>query len=181
MSSQFTLYVAHDRTRPHRHDVGSVLCLKTVRNLPRGVVTIVECTGAHAARPPSFVRGTPTLVDDTTGQTTTGHDAVHRLHLAALFYAEQHGVERGRREGAHKCSGGGQVVSARASALATVEEEVEDSSLWTSQIQEEDPADDISDRKLTSDDFARAIADRRPVPSQGTTGQPPPPPPPLRD
>lgn len=193
----FTLYVAPNKRRPTQHDVGSVLCMKTLQNVPEGIVRILNCATLSAR--PAFLRGTPTLVDDETNEVYTGHNALHRLQLLSLYHAEQYGKSQAKEEEGDRrrgAGGGGHMrrqggpppppPSSSSSKPADLEEEDGQSAMWSSTIDdadlEEDAGESLSgDRKLTSDDLSRALTDRPPPMQQQPTTAPPPPPPPLND
>ena len=82
------LYVARNKRSPSQHDVGSVICLNTVREIPPNHVTVVDCS--VMLRRPTYLRGTPTLIDDESGEAWTGHNAIQRLQRLALFHAQEH-------------------------------------------------------------------------------------------
>ena len=90
----FTLYIATDRRNPRRYDLGSVLCLKTIQNVPRDQVLTVDCDAIQSR--PMFLKGTPTLVDESTHEIYTGHNALDRLQILSLYHAEQFGASQTR-------------------------------------------------------------------------------------
>ena len=195
----FTLYVAPNKRRPTQHDVGSVLCMKTLQNVPAGEVKVINCATLSAR--PSFLRGTPTLVDTETNEVYTGHHALHRLQLLSLYHAEQYGKAQASQSNERHRSGRGGGGGGRApipsppSRAAAVHDDDDDddsgygggiSNMWSSTIDDAEVEEDTEqvmsgDRKLTSDDLSRAISDRQPLPQQQPTTAPPPPPPPLND
>ena len=189
LSNMFTLYVAPNKKRPTQHDVGSVLCMKTLQNIPDGVVQVLNC--ATLSTRPSFLRGTPTLVDDGTNEVYTGHHALHRLQLLSLYHAEQYGkaqVSEDRRRG--DAGGGRHGAVPPPPSRPTAAERDDDgggdiSNMWESiiddaNLDEEEEQTLSDDRKLTSDDLSRALSDRSTPMPQPTTA-PPPPPPPVKD
>lgn len=176
----FTLYVAPNKRRPTQHDVGSVLCMKTLQHVPNGIVRVLNCETLSAR--PSFLRGTPTLVDDETSEIFTGHHALHRLQLLSLYHAEQYGKSQG--EG-RRPSRGAPAPPPVVAPPRDDEGEPSSSDMWSSTIDDADLEEDVGqtlsgDRKLTSDDLARVMSDRSPQHPPPTTA-PPPPPPPLND
>lgn len=82
------LYVARDRKRPERHDLGSILCLQVVGLLPHDVVQVQECTPSNMNLP-SWLIGTPTLVVDDDG-VLLGHQALTYLQELAVKLASTH-------------------------------------------------------------------------------------------
>lgn len=178
----FTLYVAQSKRRPSQHDVGSVLCLRTMQNVPEGIVQVVRCeTLGHR---PKFLRGTPTLVDQETQEVYTGHHAVHRMHLLSLFHAERYGRMQSGKEPRPEQPGplsARRTVAEDQEAAAPSRASSDDAmDLWKTAIVEEGVEDDepsIGERKLTSDDLARVAADRGANAPRLTTAPPPPPPP----
>ena len=189
LSNMFTLYVAPNKKRPTQHDVGSVLCMKTLQNIPDGVVQVLNC--ATLSTRPSFLRGTPTLVDDGTNEVYTGHHALHRLQLLSLYHAEQYGkaqasADRRRDGGGGRRGGPMPPPPSRPTASERDDDGGDISNMWESTIDEADLEEEAEqtlsgDRKLTSDDLSRALSDRTPMPQQKPTTAPPPPPPPLND
>ena len=191
----FTLYVAPNKRRPTQHDVGSVLCMKTLQNVPTGEVKVINC--ATLSTRPLFLRGTPTLVDTETSEVYTGHHALNRLQLLSLYHAEQYGKaqasqsDKGRRH--DRGNGDGRVPMPPPSRTVNTHDndneggDGEISNMWSSTIDDAEIEEDTEqvmsgDRKLTSDDLSRALSDRQPLPQQQpTTAPPPPPPPPLSD
>lgn len=190
----FTLYVAPNKRRPTQHDVGSVLCMKTLQNVPTGEVKVINC--ATLSERPSFLRGTPTLVDTETNEVYTGHHALHRLQLLSLYHAEQYGKAQasesneGRRRGRGGGDGRVSIPSPPSRTTTNTHDDDDDggeiSNMWSSTIDDAELEEDTEqmmsgDRKLTSDDLSRALSDRQPPPQQQPTTAPPPPPPPLND
>lgn len=169
----FTLYIAKDKRNHRRHDLGSVLCLKTLQHIPRGEVKTVDCDDLTSR--PSFLSGTPTLVDESTGEMYTGHNALDRLQMLSLYHAEQYGASQTNNEP--------EKPKKRENPVERNVETAETDDLWESTIdatsQEDEP---VGERKLTSDDLARVVSERQTsVQSIGTKNPPPPPLKPLDD
>lgn len=189
----FTLYVARDRRHPARNDVGSVLCLQSMRDVPDGHVTVIACERMRTR--PSFLRGTPTMVDDDTGEVFAGHAAVRRMHLLALYHAEQHGVERGRADvrgasghaGGHGANGnsanGAHGANGNGANGNGADDATDDATahLWSSQIVEDEDVEPIGERKLTSEDLGRIVSARGGPRTPPPSSAPPPPPPSRSD
>ena len=190
----FTLYVAPNKRRPTQHDVGSVLCMKTLQNVPTGEVKVINCATLSAR--PSFLRGTPTLVDTETNEVYTGHHALNRLQLLSLYHAEQYGKAQASQPNEEHRRGrgneGGRVSMPPPSRAVNTHDDGNEggdgeiSNMWSSTIDDAEIEEDTEqvmsgDRKLTSDDLSRALSDRQPLPQQQPTTAPPPPPPPLSD
>jgi len=179
-AASYVLYVARDRRRPSRHDVGSVLCMDLLRHLPPDVVHLVEAT---AQTRPSWLEGTPTLRDDETGEVWTGHQAVRRLQVASIHYARQEAEAEARASRAASSSsrqqrdapprrfpppGAGTPGGGKDRPPSPPPPEEEEGSgvdsLWQSQLpdgdlDEDDPAVGADgERKLTADDLNRALA-----------------------
>ena len=191
----FTLYVARDRRRPRQLCPGSTLCTEILHDVPEDAVEIVDCDDARAPRP-AWVRGTPTLHASEEQRTWTGHDAILRLYALALHHAHAHAQAQTQAQQRPARPNGmqqrlppsAQPVSARASAppSAPDEDALPPDEMWESQIPEGVAEEPRADRKMTSDDLARAISSRLlPTNANGDTPQtlnaPPPPPPQLTD
>lgn len=86
----YELWVNHDRSRPSRHDVGSVLCLGLLERCSRLQVEVR--TVGHAPRP-AWLTGTPTLWCQETDRIWTGHATYEVLLDRALEEAELRGRE----------------------------------------------------------------------------------------
>lgn len=181
----FTLYVARDKRNPRRHDIGSVLCMKTLNNIPNDEVTTIDCS--DIASRPNFIRGTPTLVDRETNEIYTGHSALDRLQLLSLYHAEQHGISQAsqpKKTDAHIRTGIQQVPALRE------EEEGKRDHLWETNLTEDMEGEEggqkspaMGERKLTSDDLARIVGERQTQMQQGAAPKisPPPPSAPMND
>lgn len=180
----FTLYVARDKHRPAQHDPGSVLGLQMLRDVPDGLVAVVEC-GARTAPPPD-VRGTPTLRDDAGRDAWTGHHAILRLHQLAMFYAQTHGRDDATKHNKSTPRGGAMrapappVVSAHVALVPPDDGDDGDDgrqeSMWESTpVDEEEDANE--GRKLTSEDLSRAIQQRasthKQMPTSSSSSSPP--------
>ena len=153
-----TLYVARDRRNRRRHDVGSVLCLRVVQEYLDDV-SVVDCDAS--TRVPAYVRGTPTVVDEATGDMFTGHNAVQHLHSMAVASAAATVAGKGK-------VGGGKAVSAAAATTATTaaattgggDDLLPDA--WQSSINDNDEHMDepLGGAKLKADDLARLVPPR---------------------
>lgn len=185
----FTLYIARSKRNPRQHDVGSVMCLNLLRDIPEEVVTVVDCT--EMRRRPSYLKGTPTLIDDESGDSWTGHNAIARLQRTAMFHAQEYGMHIGRTEAANASkppSTRRPPAAPSSSSAPRVQEESDipaDESLWESRIvegeEEAEPVDGIGGRKLTADDLSRMMPAQTDGTSQNRLQHPPPPLPPLND
>ena len=172
--SLFTLYVAHDKRRPERHDMGSVLCLSMLRFLPEGAVAVVDCTTAGAARP-SWLRGTPTLTERASHTVWTGHNAHDRLLAFTVQHAaaarnHKNTANSGSARRALQSPPGASAPQANDIAVGDADGDDGDgdcmtnAALWDNippDADDEDDGDGLGgNAKLTSDDL-RAAADRR--------------------
>lgn len=152
----FTLYVARDKRKPSRHDLGSVLCMQTLEYLPRDLVAVQTCTAASSSYP-AWLTGTPTLHAHHSGEVWRGHQAVSELQRMAFSQrapkATRHpppGPPQGPRGGGRPPEEG---------------PDAELEGLWEGGVAEEEEEEDSLPKKLTSDDLARAL-ESRPPPSK---------------
>ena len=181
----YTLYVAQDRKHPSRLDVGSVLCMQMIETLDVVQVQHVRKEGPH----PTWLVGTPTLFDDASGEIWRGHQAVTHLHDLALAKAASSVAASARNAGAPPRAAPPLQASAPASAPASAAAPAQDADpLWESVVPEggyDDDDDAQADgpeslsKKLTSDDFARAMQARTHTlprqPSESQNNKRPPP------
>ena len=163
----FRLYISNDKLMPSRKDVGSVLCLTVLEWITKGVVNVVSL--ADAGSVPVGITGTPTLVCVSSGDIFTGHQALARLQRLACETWYEQGVEQGRKNGTtsrRATTSAAQRTTATPPATAAAKDDPQDegalSELWESNCPEED--EDVVDEgngKLTQEDLARAIQQRR--------------------
>lgn len=165
------LYVARDRKTPTRHDLGSVLCLRVLDLLPPHLVDVQECT---ARSKPVGVVGTPTLLTPH-GESFRGHQALSKLQHLAVELAVQRG-ETKEAPTRRRPSALAPNVQLRTEPREPPPPEQEDrgdpgeeqptaevASLWETRIDDADQEEeesDMSSRKITSDDLARAMRAR---------------------
>lgn len=171
----FTLFVASDRRRRDLLCPGSALCTEFLADVPKNTVEVVDC-GVRGFVRPAWLTGTPTLLDNEEHKRWTGHAAVQRLYRLALHHAS------GASTRAPVSGASGPSSSASARRVVAEEEEDEgDPSIWESNVVEEEE-EERTDRKMTSDDMARALQAVRPMQQASPdVGKAPPPPPVLRD
>lgn len=189
------LYVARDRRRPDRHDVGSVLCMQLLERLPREAVHVVDATHLHPR--PSWLIGTPTLVADAGGDLWRGHQALTKLQSLAFAEAEGRRGSVAESVSHHDDSGRSSKPpdhSPYHEAKDDDDHDEEDDWIQASDpVPEEEDENDTFTRKLTSDDLSRALAARGGTSGmagggggggrggEGASGPGPPPPTPLKD
>lgn len=171
----WTLYVAVDKRRPTRHDVGSVVCLDTLRH---GVGVNVTTEVVTRADRPRWLRGTPTLHDAETNRAWCGYEAVAQLQAMALAHARTPPppVKRADTAKPRAPTNPGPARPAlqlrdrdrndtreiEESAPEDSAESEELSARWASQIVDDDDAENVADErlgsgKLSGDDFSRAV------------------------
>lgn len=174
------LYVARDKRRPERHDLGSALCLRVLDLLPQDTVRVHDCDTMRGAKPPWLV-GTPTLA--------TGDAEVLRGH-EALLYLQRVSVDVSAQTSSKKPSSrppssrpppraavpdtgsspeGPSAPMAPASDDADVNE-----TLWETRIDEKDAEESTEDalggKKITGDDLARMAQMRAEQQRRGGVG-----------
>lgn len=180
------LYVARDKRRHDRHDLGSVLCLRVLDLMPAASVEVQDADALHAR--PLWLTGTPTLVLDG-GDVLRGYEALTHLQRLAVELARTPPLSSTRGDAPQATarrpppplqSQQQPPPSPTEAAVAAIEEDA----LWGSQVVAEDD-DGAQDHKLTGDDLSRAIQarqqERAAQASGGHGGAPPPPPPPMSD
>ena len=195
------LYVAQDKKRPGRHDLGSVLCMRLLELLPTGVVEVRAVEQERAK--PAWLRGTPSLLDEN-GDVHTGHAALWELQRATVEHAERRGAASATKKSSAGCGG----MSARRveprlqmredtrprapqrnEESPTMDESamedddgagVMDRALWETKVVEDDG--DVDDgRKITSDEIQRMTQARNAALRASDASRAPPPPPPMTD
>ena len=163
------LYVARDKRRPDRHDLGSVLCLRVLDLMPAGAVEVHDADALRAR--PLWLTGTPTLVLDG-GDVLGGYEALTHLQRLAVDLA------RSSSRPAKRAPQQQAPPPPMAAAVAAVEEDA----LWgSSSVVEDDDDGATQDRKLTGDDLARAMRAREEARAPPAGGSAPPPLPPMSD
>lgn len=187
----FTLYVSQDKTGRQRYDVGSILCLNLVKHVgDSATISIQECSRRMPSRPDWLV-GTPTLVNEKSGEVLRGTEAITFLQHMALQEAEQRGMDYSQKRSSDAKTKRGTMskpgVQLRPEEPRTtnagdddVMEQTADGvgGLWESTIDEDDENDPQPDeKKLGADDLARAAQSRRPSPQTGAENSAPPLPP----
>lgn len=173
------LYIARDKRHEDRYDVGSVLCLSLVRQLPA-----VQVEEVNRRTAPRWLTGTPTLEVD--GEVLRGHAALAHLQHAALAQAyargeAAHAAATPQRPSARRALApmpppmkmsapttqtpdATPTTDAVADATPDAADGVFAESMWASHIDEAvEEEEDESTRKLTSDDLARALNSRQGV------------------
>jgi len=175
-----------------QHDLGSVLCLNVLRLLPDNHVEVIECESLRSR--PTWLVGTPTLIDEDNGEKWEGHNALTRLQTMSVHIAHEQ-AKPNKKEGSrprHPPSSNSArqpppITSARLSSPPPAEEENEENEeneneevgqMWESTIDENDTeeASTIGGNKLTSDDLSSAMSSRQ-MQSQHTVNSKPPLPP----
>lgn len=160
----FTLYVARDKRKASRHDLGSVLCMQTLEFLPQDLVVVQTCTAASSSSYPAWLTGTPTLHAHHSGDVWRGHQALSELQRLAFSRSAPRNASGPPN---HTAPSDGHVPSrGRPPHDPHVETDAELEGLWQGGVGEEaDEAEDSLPKKLTSDDLARAL-ESRPQPSK---------------
>lgn len=144
------LYVARDRRRPERHDLGSLLCVHALRLLPPDTVQVTEVTSLSQAHHPAWLTGTPTLVVDEQQQVLRGHQALQYLQdLAVSLPKSSAPPSRAPPSRAPP------PTPAPPPRPAPPTEEDDPWSVAPVEAQDED-----ADRKVTSDDLMRVMRER---------------------
>jgi len=185
------LYIAKKKGNMGQHDLGSVLCLNVLRLLPDNHVEVIECESLRSR--PTWLVGTPTLIDEDNGEKWEGHNALTRLQTMSVHIAHEQ-AKPNKKEGSrpqHPPSSNfarqlPPITSARLSSPPPAEEENEENEneneevgqMWESTIDENDTeeASTIGGNKLTSDDLSSAMSSRQ-MQSQHTVNSKPPLPP----
>ena len=173
------LYVARDKRRPQRHDLGSVLCLRVLDLLPRGTVQVHECRRGERRAP--WLAGTPTLALEG-GEVLRGHQALEHLQRLAVHLAAERGGGGGgsAKRAAPAPAGPADGLVARAAAPPPADEPGD--GLWECTVEEAEDDEDTP-RKITQEDMAQLMRGREA--GGGGGGMPPggerPAPEPMRD
>ena len=177
----FVLYVARDHKQVHRNDLGSILCMQVLSLIPENVVRVQNCD--MIAEKPTWLTGTPTLLDDMSGDVWRGNQALFRLQQLSVSLAKQSSVqERPKKSISHQ-----QASLATRTFQVPKQEEVEQQdnssdSLWTTQISNDVEDELVGNGKLTSDDLARITSERtQPQQIQQSQGSLPRPPSQMKD
>jgi len=165
MSEQgLVLYVAKDKYDTNRYDLGSVLCMELVEQLPADSVRVVE--HVHGTQHAAWLKGTPTLVDGNSN-IYTGHQAYTYLKSAALSHAVEITPKNKpsvvERRDPQPTEGGAEGGA--------------DDASWTIPAVENEPEDERFDAKISSDDFAihtQRMAENFIPPRAGSDPPPPP-------
>lgn len=183
------LYIAKDKKVPHRLHAGSVLCVNLANEVSKDTpLKIIECSLGNK---PAWLVGTPTLYDETSGDTYTGSEAVTMLQGLALSSAEKRGAasvaesstRTSRRASTSMIPPGVQLREETQSGMDMTEDtttktpEVADE-LWESHIgneneNEDEGANDSFDKKMSSDDLSRALQNRQRTNTQVSNDRPP--------
>jgi hypothetical protein len=196
----FTLYVSRDKQSKQRLDVGSILCVNLIENLPNYVINVVKCNARMTSKP-KWLIGTPTLYNDETDDVLRGNEAVLFLQRLALQEAVGRGMKHTKNKSSNNTTGRSHLmtpgVHLRPEQSHKLNEESHEeghgedvdhqneesntgnNSLWESRIEEVDEEGSVETAKLNEDDLHRALQNRRPPSAQATENAPPLPP--LRD
>lgn len=162
-----TLYVARDKKKPQQHDLGSVLCLRMLDLIPHDAVDVQDCDGMRSK--PQWLTGTPTLTD-AQGQVYRGHQALSKLQHLAVDLARPPPEEKRRpAQRPQRLASAVQLREEPHAAPSAPPDEAppdeappdqEVASLWDTRIDETEQEDELSTRKVTTEDLARAVRDR---------------------
>lgn len=145
------LYVARDRRRPERHDLGSLLCVHALRLLPPDTVQVTEVTSLSQAHHPAWLTGTPTLVVDQQ-QVLRGHQALQYLQDLAVSLPKQKSSAPPPSRAAPSS------VTPPTGASGPAAPPAEDDDPWS--VAPVEAQDEDADRKVTSDDLMRLMRER---------------------
>ena len=85
----WTLFVGRDHADESRHDIGSTLSLSMLNRMARPSVTVEMASDIPPRDRPFWLRGTPTLVNDSTGERHTGFAAFDVIVDMAMEEARQ--------------------------------------------------------------------------------------------
>jgi hypothetical protein len=140
----FTLYVARDKMKADRHDIGSILCLQVLELMPSRDVKVVDVSNIRS--PPIWLTGTPTLVHENSDEVWRGNQALSRMQSML--------IER-----------------PPATQKKTISEEPEQD--WAVPEQEDDD-ESMFTKKLTSEDLAAATKKRSSSMPPVSSAPPPP-------
>ena len=179
----YDLYVARDKKMPQRMHIGSIAATHLVKHLPPDHVNVVS---VHDLSPmPTWLQGTPTLVQNDTANIWTGFEAYNELLQLTLAQTQRRSTGQARTASASGTVGREQTakvqqhtgvrtapmlkpqvqLSSRPSRVATNETPDDDegaAQFWTEAPSL--PVDDdasYSDAKLSSDDLQRAVDSRK--------------------
>ena len=143
----YTLYVARDKTKEDRHDLGSILCLQVLELLHARDVKVVDVSNIRS--PPIWLTGTPTLVHEHRDEVWRGNQALSRMQSML-------------------------VEGPPAAQKKTISEEPEHD--WGVVVPEQEDEDDESmfTKKLTSEDLAAATKKRSSTIPPVSSAPPPP-------
>ena len=162
----YTLYVARDVVFTHRHDLGSIICVRLINDyLPSSHFKIEEVSKAMKRSLPSWLTGTPTLHCDESDKVWRGYEAFIQLQEFAIAHAS-------RRDAAPPLT----TQKKKARPTSPAEPELED--VWTTTQTNDDEVEITG--KLSAEDFRRAVG------NPATQPNPPPnenrpPPSPIKD
>lgn len=148
------LYVARDKRRPARHDLGSVLCLRVLDLLPDGAVRVHDCDQMRGPKP-AWLTGTPTLATGD-AQVLRGHEALLHLQRVAVETARSSTcpTRPARRPPPTDAT---PPPSGPPPPPAAAAEVGQDDDPWETRIDDhEDEEEPLGSRKITSDDLVRA-------------------------
>ena len=149
------LYIAQDKKNSSRYEVGSVLCMSLVPHL-NDQVHVVDATLSDQR--PSWLKGTPTLLNETTGMVWTGLQAVRTLQELCINPPKRSQQKTSEKSLAAKLQirseDKQENLSITTSAKAESTYVMEDDQIWaTPTIPEED--EEVTNGKMTAEDFAR--------------------------
>lgn len=198
----FALFVSRNKKRPDELCPGSTLCTEFLQNIDEHEVEVIDCNRPDFKRP-AWLKGTPTLYENETERTWTGHQAVRRLYHMSMHYAMTPPAKGGAGgappsrtappRGALPPRGAPPPPPPRDQTTTGGSDDAMDGSIWESQITpeiEDDPQEmeTRSDRKMNADDLQRAMSERVMTNAMNANGDkpqtmnaPPPPPPALND
>lgn len=86
---RFVLYVAQDKKTKQNFCKGSEMCLKIIELLPESITNVQDCDKLrmNGIEFPSWLDGTPTMVDKSTGSIYKGSNALRYLRQELEEYA----------------------------------------------------------------------------------------------
>ena len=155
---EFTLFVGRDSLNTFRHDVGSTLCLSMLDRMSGAPVTVELANDIPPRERPYWLKGTPILVNNSSGERFTGFSAYNTITNMAFEEARKRDAGKGN-------------ISAKKGTIAeptrqkgqtiqeTADEEGGMDSMFVSDFQNVD-MESGKEAKLTSDDLAAALRAR---------------------
>ncbi len=190
--TQYTLYIASDKSDSSRFCVGSSLCMGTMEYIPDGLVNVVNCDDMKKSKKPfpTWLIGTPTLASYNDNNIYRGTQAVTQLQDFAISYTEHATTQRLTTRSQNPKTPQPPPASARIGGVVPPHpteppsnndeygNDRELSDLWESKIQDDESEEILGSRKLTGDDLSNAVAQRQQNMHNITQSGPPPPPPP---